>query len=204
MGKVNLIDLQLSNGFNFLDEKLVVMTEHEIFGKMRKKKARKLNITNAERLKDYNELAVGDFVVHKNHGIGKYLGLQTLEVGGMHRDYLTIQYQNGDTISVPVDHLDLLSKYTAGEGKSPKINKLNDGRWRKTMSSVSKQVEDISDDLIKLYAERQAKKDLHSRRMTPVKKNLILVFHMLKLKTRCVQSMKLSMIWNLNDQWTAC
>lgn len=122
----------------------------------------------------------------------------------MHRDYLTIQYQNGDTISVPVDHLDLLSKYTAGEGKSPKINKLNDGRWRKTMSSVSKQVEDISDDLIKLYAERQAKKDLHSRRMTPVKKNLILVFHMLKLKTRCVQSMKLSMIWNLNGQWTAC
>ena len=76
----------------------------------------------------------------------------------MHRDYLTIQYQNGDTISVPVDHLDLLSKYTAGEGKSPKINKLNDGRWRKTMSYVSKQVEDISDDLIKLYAERQAKK----------------------------------------------
>ncbi len=66
----------------------------KIFGKMRKKKARKLNITNAERLKDYNELAVGDFVVHKNHGIGKYLGLQTLEVGGMHRDYLTIQYQN--------------------------------------------------------------------------------------------------------------
>lgn len=157
-GQVNLLDLQLANGFNFLDEKLVVMTEQEIFGKMRKKKARRLNITNAERLKDYNELAVGDFVVHKNHGIGKYLGLQTLEVGGMHRDYLTIQYQNGDTISVPVDHLDLLSKYSAGEGKTPKINKLNDGRWRKTMSTVSKQVEDISEDLIKLYAARQAMK----------------------------------------------
>lgn len=204
MGKVNLIDLQLSNGFNFLDEKLVVMTEQEIFGKMRKKKARKLNITNAERLKDYNELAVGDFVVHKNHGIGKYLGLQTLEVGGMHRDYLTIQYQNGDTISVPVDHLDLLSKYTAGEGKSPKINKLNDGRWRKTMSSVSKQVEDISDDLIKLYAERQAKKGLPSHQTMQVKRNLILVFHMLKRKTKSVQSMKLSMIWNLNAQWIVC
>lgn len=158
IGKINLIDLQLSNGFNFLDEKLVVITEAEIFGKIRKKKARRLNITNAERLKDYNELEVGDFVVHKNHGIGKYLGLQTLEVGGMHRDYLTIQYQNGDTISVPVDHLELLSKYTAGEGKTPKINKLNDGRWKKTMSSVTKQVEDISEDLIKLYATRQAQK----------------------------------------------
>lgn len=158
IGKINLINLQLSNGFNFLDEKLVVITESEIFGKIRKKRARRLNITNAERLKDYNELTVGDFVVHKNHGIGKYLGLQTLEVGGMHRDYLTIQYQNGDTISVPVDHLELLSKYTAGEGKTPKINKLNDGRWRKTMSSVTKQVEDISEDLIKLYAKRQAQK----------------------------------------------
>ena len=76
----------------------------------------------------------------------------------MHRDYLTIQYQNGDTISVPVDHLNLLSKYSAAEGKTPKINKLNDGRWRKTMSSVSKQVEDISEDLIKLYSARQALK----------------------------------------------
>ena len=158
IGQINLVDLQLSNGFNFLDEKLVVITEKEIFGRARKKKTRRLNITNAERLKDYNELEVGDFVVHKNHGIGKYLGLQTIEVGGMHRDYLTIQYQKGDTISVPVDHLDLLSKYSAGEGKMPKINKLNDGRWKKTMSSVSKQVEDISEDLIKLYAERQAQK----------------------------------------------
>lgn len=131
-GKINLLKLNLNNGFNFIDEKLVVITESEIFGKARKKKTRRLNITNAERLKDYNELEVGD--------------------------YLTIQYQNGDTISVPVDHLNLLSKYSDAEGKTPKINKLNDGRWRKTMSSVSKQVEDISEDLIKLYSARQALK----------------------------------------------
>ncbi|PCR99168.1 transcription-repair coupling factor [Lactococcus fujiensis] len=158
IGKVNLVNLALSNGFNFIDEKLVVITEGEIFGKVRKKKARRLNITNAERLKDYNELQVGDYVVHKNHGIGKYLGIETIEIDGMHRDYLTIQYQNNDTISIPVEHLELLSKYTAGEGKTPKINKLNDGRWRRTMTSVSKQVEDISDDLIKLYAKRQSQK----------------------------------------------
>ena len=158
VGKINLINLSLSNGFNFIDEKLVVITDSEIFGKVRKKKARRLNITNAERLKDYNELEIGDYVVHKNHGIGKYLGIQTIEIDGLHRDYLTIQYQNNDTISIPVDHLELLSKYTAGEGKAPKINKLNDGRWRRTMSNVSKQVEDISEDLIKLYAVRQAQK----------------------------------------------
>ncbi|MQW22668.1 MULTISPECIES: transcription-repair coupling factor [unclassified Lactococcus] len=158
VGKINLVNLALSNGFNFIDEKLVVITDSEIFGKVRKKKARRLNITNAERLKDYNELEVGDYVVHKNHGIGKYLGIQTIEIDGMHRDYLTIQYQNNDTISIPVDHLDMLSKYTAGEGKAPKVNKLNDGRWRRTMTSVSKQVEDISEDLIKLYAKRQSQK----------------------------------------------
>ena len=70
-GKINLLNLSLNNGFNFIDEKLVVVTESEIFGKARKKKTRRLNITNAERLKDYNELEVGDYVVHKNHGIGK-------------------------------------------------------------------------------------------------------------------------------------
>lgn len=156
--QINLVNLQLSNGFNFIDEKLVVITESEIFGKARKKKARRLNITNAERLKDYNELEIGDYVVHKTHGIGKYLGIQTIQIDGMHRDYLTIQYQNNDTISVPIDHLELLSKYTAGEGKTPKINRLNDGRWRRTMTSVSKQVEDISEDLIKLYAARQSQR----------------------------------------------
>ena len=157
--KVNVLEANLlNNGFNFLDEKLVVITEKEIFGKVKRRRTRSTNITNAERLKDYNELEVGDYVVHKRHGIGKYLGLETIEVGGIHRDYLTIQYQNSDRISVPIDQLELLSKYTASEGKAPKINKLNDGRWKKTMTSVNKQVEDISDDLIKLYAERQAQK----------------------------------------------
>ncbi|MDR0297542.1 MAG: transcription-repair coupling factor [Streptococcaceae bacterium] len=156
--RVNVTDLHVSNGFVFLDEKLVVITEAEIFGKQHKKRARRLNITNAERLKDYNELEIGDYVVHKTHGVGRYLGIQTLLVFGVHRDYLTLEYQNGDTISVPIDQLSNLTKYTAGEGKAPRINRLNDGRWRKTLSSVSKEVEDISEDLIKLYAERQASK----------------------------------------------
>lgn len=158
--EVNLISsTAISKGFNFLDDKLVVITEQEIFGKVRKKRIRRSNnISNAERLKDYNELEIGDYVVHKNHGIGKYMGIETIEVGGIHRDYLTIQYQNSDRISVPVDQLDMLTKYTASEGKAPKINKLNDGRWKRTMRTVNKQVEDISEDLIKLYALRQSQK----------------------------------------------
>ena len=155
---VNIVNLNLTNGFNLLDEKIAVITETEIFGKTKKRRTKRLNITNAERLQDYNELEVGDYVVHQTHGIGKYLGLETIEISGIHRDYLTIQYQNNDTISIPVDQVELLTKYTAGEGKPPKINKLNDGRWKRTVNSVSKQIEDISEDLIKLYAIRESQR----------------------------------------------
>ena len=72
----------------------------------------------------------------------------------MHRDYLTIQYQDAATISLPVEQIESLSKYVSADGKEPKINKLNDGRFQKTKQKVSKQVEDIADDLLKLYAER--------------------------------------------------
>ena len=153
-GEIQLIVGGLSTGFQWLDEKLAYITEKEIFNKKVKKKIRRKNLSNAERLKDYNELEVGDYVVHHVHGIGRYLGIETIEISGIHRDYLSIQYQNSDKISLPVEQIDLLSKYLASDGKTPKINKLNDGRFQKTKSNVAKQVEDIADDLIKLYAER--------------------------------------------------
>lgn len=153
-GQIQLVLGQLSAGFNFIDQKIVLITEKEIFNKKIKKRIRRQHATNAERLKDYNELEVGDYVVHQVHGIGKYLGIETIEISGVHRDYLTIQYDQGDRISLPVDQLDLLSKYMASDGKTPKINKLNDGRFQRTRQKVQRQVADIADDLIKLYAER--------------------------------------------------
>ena len=153
-GAVQLILGNLGQGFHFVDEKLVLITEREIFQKKIKRKIRRQNISNAERLKDYNELEKGDYVVHNVHGIGQYLGLETIEISGIHRDYVTIQYQNSDRISIPIDQINLLSKYVASDGKTPKINKLNDGRFQKTKQKVQNQVEDIAEDLIKLYAER--------------------------------------------------
>lgn len=144
----------LSAGFYFADEKIVLITEPEIYHKRVKRRVRRSNISNAERLKDYNELAVGDYVVHNVHGIGKYLGIETIEIKGVHRDYLTVQYQNADRISIPVEQIELLSKYVSADGKEPKINTLNDGRFKKAKQKVAKQVEDIADDLLKLYAER--------------------------------------------------
>ncbi|WP_307976470.1 transcription-repair coupling factor [uncultured Streptococcus sp.] len=144
----------LSAGFYFADEKIVLITEREIYHKRVKRRVRRSNISNAERLKDYNELAVGDYVVHNVHGIGKYLGIETIEIKGVHRDYLTVQYQNADRISIPVEQIELLSKYVSADGKEPKVNTLNDGRFKKAKQKVAKQVEDIADDLLKLYAER--------------------------------------------------
>lgn len=153
-GKSQISFGNLSSGFHFLDEKIAIITEHEIFHKKIKRKIRRKNISNAERLKDYNELEKGDYVVHHVHGIGQFLGIETIEISGIHRDYLTIQYQNSDRISLPIDQIDLLSKYTSSDGKTPKVNKLNDGRFQRTRQKVQKQVEDIADDLIQLYAER--------------------------------------------------
>ena len=151
---VQLVEGHLVQGFNFVDEKIVLITEYEILQKKVKRKVRRQNISNAERLKNYNELEKGDYVVHNVHGIGRYLGIETIEISGIHCDYLTIQYQNADRISIPVDQIQLLSKYVASDGKAPKINKLNDGRFQKTKQRVQHQVEDIAEDLIKLYAER--------------------------------------------------
>ncbi|EHG11480.1 hypothetical protein HMPREF9682_01876 [Streptococcus intermedius F0395] len=151
---VQLVKGHLIKGFDFIDEKIVLITEYDILQKKVKRKVRRQNVSNAERLKNYNELEKGDYVVHNVHGIGRYLGIETIEISGIHRDYLTIQYQNADRISIPVDQIHLLSKYVASDGKAPKLNKLNDGRFQKNKQRVQHQVENIAEDLIKLYAER--------------------------------------------------
>lgn len=151
---VNLIEGNLRHGFHFVDEKILLITEHEIFQKKLKRRFRRQHVSNAERLKDYNELEKGDYVVHHIHGIGQYLVIETIEIKGIHRDYVSVQYQNGDQISIPVEQIHLLSKYISSDGKAPKLNKLNDGHFKKAKQKVKNQVEDIADDLIKLYSER--------------------------------------------------
>lgn len=151
---VNLIEGKLRHGFHFVDEKILLITEHEIFQKKLKRRFRRQHVSNAERLKDYNELEKGDYVVHHIHGIGQYLGIETIEIKGIHRDYVSVQYQNGDQISIPVEQIHLLSKYVSSDGKAPKLNKLNDGHFKKAKQKVKNQVENIADDLIKLYSER--------------------------------------------------
>ncbi|MFD1485943.1 transcription-repair coupling factor [Lacticaseibacillus baoqingensis] len=146
----------LQNGFELPDLHLVVVTAHELFNAKAHRKARHQTLANAERLRSYTELTPGDYVVHVNHGIGQYVGLQTLEVDGMHKDYMTIVYQKGDKLFIPVSQLNLVQKYVAADGKRPKINKLGGSEWQKTKKRVAAKIEDIADDLIRLYAAREA------------------------------------------------
>ncbi|SDJ72474.1 transcription-repair coupling factor [Salimicrobium halophilum] len=152
-----IVDSTLRAGFEWPLHKIAVLTERELFKKSTpKKRKKKEKISNAERIKSYQELNVGDYVVHSHHGIGKYLGIETLESGGTHNDFLMVQYSGNDKLFVPVEQIDLIQKYVGSEGKEPKIYKLGGSEWAKVKRRVQSSVEDIADDLIEIYAEREA------------------------------------------------
>ncbi|WP_026568989.1 MULTISPECIES: transcription-repair coupling factor [Sediminibacillus] len=148
----------ISSGFELPMHKVAILTESELFKKRTSRPKRKQKISNAERIKNYQELKVGDYVVHANHGIGRYLGIETLEVNGLHKDFMLLKYMGDDKLFVPIDQIDLVQKYVGSEGKEPKLYKLGGSEWKKVKSKVQSSVEDIADDLIKLYAEREATK----------------------------------------------
>ncbi|MCM3762583.1 transcription-repair coupling factor [Alkalihalobacillus oceani] len=158
-GQTYIMVGNLQSGFELPSSRLVVITEEEVFAKKRAKRPqRKQTLSNAERIKSYSELKVGDLIVHTNHGIGKYLGVETLEINGLHKDYLHLRYKGNDKLYVPVEQIDQVQKYVGSEEKDPKIYALGGSDWKKVKKKVQSSVEDIADDLIKLYAEREASK----------------------------------------------
>jgi len=158
LGAVQIVQGTLQNGFELPAGHLVVVTDQEMIIKVAKKRPRRQTLANAERLKSYTDLKPGDYVVHVNHGIGKYVGMQTMEVDGVHQDYITIAYQNNAKIFIPVTQLNLVQKYVSSEAKTPKINKLGGTEWTKAKRKVAAKIEDIADELVELYAQREAEK----------------------------------------------
>ncbi|OEH92635.1 transcription-repair coupling factor [Bacillus solimangrovi] len=155
---VQIVIGALNSGFELASQQLIVITEEELFKQKAKRRRRKQKMSNAERIKSYSELKVGDYVVHINHGIGKYLGIETLEINGIHKDYLNIHYSGNDKLYVPVEQIDQVQKYVGSEGKEPKVYKMGGNEWKKVKNKVQSSVQDIADDLIKLYAKREASK----------------------------------------------
>ena len=155
-GQAIVTEGSLSEGFELPYMQLVVITERELFKtKQKKQRKRTKTLSNAEKIKSYQDLNVGDYIVHVHHGVGRYLGVETLEVGDTHRDYIKLQYKGTDQLFVPVDQMDQVQKYVASEDKSPRLNKLGGTEWKKTKAKVQQSVEDIADELIDLYKERE-------------------------------------------------
>lgn len=156
LGMVNLINKEISQGFMFND--LVVLSANELFLNNSNKKKYKTKFKYSVSIKDVNKLSIGDYVVHNIHGIGVYNGIKTLTLNDITKDYLEVLYQGTDKIYIPVEKIDLLSKYSGKEGAAPKINKLGGTDWKKTKARVKSKVNDMADQLLALYAERESRK----------------------------------------------
>ena len=153
---VNLINKNIIKGFCY--DKYIVISSNDLYGTQENKHNFKNKYKYGTRIKDINKLNIGDYVVHNAHGIGIYAGLETINNRGVIKDYLKILYKDNDALYIPVDKIDLISKYSSNEGAKPKINKLGGTEWEKKKNSIRKKVKDIAQDLLKLYAKRESEK----------------------------------------------
>ncbi|MDD3453256.1 MAG: transcription-repair coupling factor [Bacilli bacterium] len=152
--KINLIIKKITSGFVY--NNYIVISESELFNNKKSISKYKSNFKYGNKIRDLTKLNIGDYIVHSLYGIGRYVGLKTLTKNGLKKDYLTVEYKDSDKLYIPVEKIDLISKFSSNEGIIPKINKLGSSEWEKTKLKVRKRIEDIAGELIELYAKREA------------------------------------------------
>lgn len=153
-GETVIIHGSGAGGFEYPDIKFVLVCESEIFKSERRREKRRRE--NANRIKSYNDISVGDYVVHAAHGVGEYMGLHKMTVDNISKDYLKIQYRDSDVLYVPVEQLNLLYKYGGkGEDKTVKLNRLGTQEWTRAKRKVKDSTDELAKELIKLYAKRE-------------------------------------------------
>jgi transcription-repair coupling factor (superfamily II helicase) len=153
-GQLILLDGKLSGSFIIPELQLVAITEDDVFGK---KTGRRKVRTSREGyfLKSFGELKEGDYVVHTDHGIGLYRGLQKLTAGGIENDFLLLEYQDNDRLYLPVDRLDILQRYIGPDGYQPRIDRLGGTSWDAVKEKVKKSVREVAEELVSIYAARE-------------------------------------------------
>ena len=147
----------IAHGFEYPQIRFIVIAETDIFGPARKTKKVKRHY-DGESIRDFAELKVGDYVVHEDHGIGVYRGVEKIEVDGIAKDYIKIEYGGGGTLYILPGELKSLQKYASQDAAKPKLNKLGTQEWTSTRNKVKGAVEEVAQDLVELYAKRQAMK----------------------------------------------
>ena len=155
-GKANCGAGELFNGFRFWNEDWVLLTENDIYGLQRRHRFKSKH--KGAQLQYFTDIKGGDYVVHDVHGIGRYIGVENVEVDGLHRDYLLIQYAGTDRLYVPVDQAGLLHKYVGAEGVTPKLSKMGGAEWRRMKSRASTAITALAEELLRLYAQRRITK----------------------------------------------
>ncbi len=154
-GQIVITQGSLTKGFEYPLIRFVIISDKEIFKQHSKRKSKKRK-KSAATIKSFTDLNVGDFIVHQNHGIGRYMGSERLIVEGITKDYLKIKYQGDDYLYVPTNQLDLVQKYIGGENKRVRLHKLGGADWTKAKAKVKKSVQNLAKGLIELYATRQS------------------------------------------------
>ncbi len=154
-GMIFILSKQLPRGFEYKGNKFTCLTTKEIYGKEKKSSRRiKKKKTSAEII-NYSDLDIGDFVVHENHGIGQYQGIEQIKVQDSTKDYIVISYRGNDKLYIPTDQMNLVQKYVGTQSeKGPKLSKLGGVEWQKAKIKAKKSVETIAEELVKLYAKR--------------------------------------------------
>jgi len=153
-GRVVLMSGSFGGGFEYPENKTVLITQGRSMDAVRRKRRKKKN--KAEEIRSLADISEGDLIVHSGHGIGRFIGIRKLEMDGVTKDYITIQYAGTDKLYIPVTQLDMVSKYIGPRDDSGvKLNKLSSGEWQKTRSNVKRAVKDMAHELIALYAKRE-------------------------------------------------
>ncbi len=154
-GHVILMTGSLSAGFEYPENKIAVITQAKATSSKRKRKKHK----KGEEIRSLSDITPGDLVVHTLHGIGRFVGIRKLELEGITKDYITIQYAGKDTLYVPVTQLDMVSRYIGSKDDTGvKLHKLSSNEWQKARNNVKKAVKDMAQELIALYAKRENSK----------------------------------------------
>lgn len=147
---------KLPKGFEYPEWRQVIIAENDIFSRREKKAIRtKQYAGKGDRINSFSDISIGDYVVHESHGVGIYKGIEKIDMDGITKDYISIEYQGGSKLFIPATGLDLIQKYASAEAKTPKLNRLGGEQWIKTKSKVRGQVKEIAKELVELYATRQ-------------------------------------------------
>ena len=144
---------EIRNGFEFPYAKTVVIAEKDIYGTQKKRLRR--HTENGQELNAFTDLHAGDYVVHDTHGIGKYVGIKTIETDGVHKDYLEIHYSGHDVLYVPTDQIQFLQRYIGNEGEAPRLSRMGGADWKKARAKAQKSIDNLAEKLVALYAKRE-------------------------------------------------